>query len=144
MKTLCYCYWLWVFVRSSHRSCSVAKGVLGNFAKFTGKHLCQSLFFNKVAGWDQNISGWLLLICQAVFLCQLPLKSVKTLKHGWKIGCISDRLLGHITTYFQSFSFKITMIIIHFGLHNILLSLIFMHEVLLYFSFTVVVPISLH
>ena len=23
--------------------------VLGNFAKFTGKHLCQSLFFNKVA-----------------------------------------------------------------------------------------------
>ena len=24
--------------------------VLRNFAKFTGKHLCQSLFFNKVAG----------------------------------------------------------------------------------------------
>ena len=26
------------------------KGVLRNFAKFTGKHLCQSLFFNKVTG----------------------------------------------------------------------------------------------
>ena len=26
------------------------KGVLRNFAKFSGKHLCQSLFFNKVAG----------------------------------------------------------------------------------------------
>ena len=26
------------------------KGVLRNLAKFTGKHLCQSLFFNKVAG----------------------------------------------------------------------------------------------
>ena len=26
------------------------KGVLRNFAKFTGKHLCQSLFLNKVAG----------------------------------------------------------------------------------------------
>ena len=25
------------------------KGVLRNFAKFTGKHLCHSLFFNKVA-----------------------------------------------------------------------------------------------
>ena len=25
------------------------KGVLTNFAKFTGKHLCQSLFFKKVA-----------------------------------------------------------------------------------------------
>ena len=37
-------------VRSSHWRCSVKKGVLRNFAKFTGKHLCQSLFFNKVAG----------------------------------------------------------------------------------------------
>ena len=26
------------------------KGVLKNFAKLTGKHLCQSLFFNKAAG----------------------------------------------------------------------------------------------
>ena len=26
------------------------KGILWNFAKSTGKHLCQSLFFNKVAG----------------------------------------------------------------------------------------------
>ena len=26
------------------------KGVLRNFTKFTGKHLCQSLFLNKVAG----------------------------------------------------------------------------------------------
>ena len=26
------------------------KGVLRNFAKFTGKHLFQSLFFNKLAG----------------------------------------------------------------------------------------------
>ena len=31
------------------RRCSVNKGVLRNFAKFTGKHLPQSLFFNKVA-----------------------------------------------------------------------------------------------
>ena len=36
-----------IFVgRNSHRRCSV-KGVLRNFPKFTGKHLCQSLFFNK-------------------------------------------------------------------------------------------------
>ena len=26
------------------------KKVLENFTKFTGKHLCQNLFFNKVAG----------------------------------------------------------------------------------------------
>ena len=29
---------------------SVKKGAFKNFAKFTGKHLCQSVFFNKVAG----------------------------------------------------------------------------------------------
>ena len=36
--------------RSSHWRCSVGKGVLRNFAKFTWKHLCQSLYFDKVAG----------------------------------------------------------------------------------------------
>ena len=36
--------------RSSHRSCSVRKGILRNFAKFAGKHLCLSLFFNEVGG----------------------------------------------------------------------------------------------
>ena len=30
--------------------CSVKKDVLKNFTKFTGKHLCQSLSFNKVVG----------------------------------------------------------------------------------------------
>ena len=33
---------------SSHQRCSIRKGVLRNFAKFTGKHLYLSLFFNKV------------------------------------------------------------------------------------------------
>ena len=37
-------------VRSSHQSCYMEIGVLRNFAKFIGKHLCQGLFFNKVAG----------------------------------------------------------------------------------------------
>ena len=31
------------------------KGVLKNFAKFTGKHLCQRLFFNKVTGLSLQI-----------------------------------------------------------------------------------------
>ena len=30
--------------------CSVRKGVLRNFTKFTGKHLCQNFFFNNVVG----------------------------------------------------------------------------------------------
>ena len=46
------CYRLYNFpsFRGNHWRCSVRKGVLGNFAKFAGKHLWQSLFFNKVAG----------------------------------------------------------------------------------------------
>ena len=34
--------------RSSHHRCFVKIDVLKNVVKFTGKHLCQSLFFNKV------------------------------------------------------------------------------------------------
>ena len=58
-----YC-WLWIskcrwgsgyhlfdsqFMKAVARRCSVKKSGLRNFAKFTGKHLCQSFFFNKVA-----------------------------------------------------------------------------------------------
>ena len=42
--------WKFFYDRSSHRRCSVGKGVLRNFGKFIGKHLRQSLFFNKFAG----------------------------------------------------------------------------------------------
>ena len=35
--------------RRSHRKCYTRKSVLRNFAKFTGKNLCQSPFFNKAA-----------------------------------------------------------------------------------------------
>ena len=36
--------------RSSHKRCSVKKGVLRNFAKFTKKHLCQSPFLLNTSG----------------------------------------------------------------------------------------------
>ena len=35
--------------RSSRPEVFCKKGALRNFAKFTGKYLCQNLFFNKVA-----------------------------------------------------------------------------------------------
>ena len=53
-----YFFYSW----SSHRRCSVRICVFSNVAKFTEKHLCQSLFFNKIGGWGlQNPSGRLLL-----------------------------------------------------------------------------------
>ena len=59
--------------RSSRRRCSVRKDVLRNFAEYTGKHLCQSLFFNEGAGLLQNTfftehSGRLLLTMFLLFL----------------------------------------------------------------------------
>ena len=35
--------------RTSRLEVFCKNGILRNFKKFTGKHLCQSLFFNKVA-----------------------------------------------------------------------------------------------
>ena len=37
-------------IKSSYQRCSMKKGVLRNFTKFTVKYLCQSLFFNRVVG----------------------------------------------------------------------------------------------
>ena len=38
------------FTEAVARCCSVKNVFLKSFAKFTGKHLCHSIFFNKVAG----------------------------------------------------------------------------------------------
>ena len=41
--------------RRSQRRCSITKGVLKNFVKFTGKYLCRSFFFNYVACLPANL-----------------------------------------------------------------------------------------
>ena len=40
---------IFLVFRSSRPEVFRKKGALRNFAKFTGKHLCKSLFFDKVA-----------------------------------------------------------------------------------------------
>ena len=37
-----------IIIRNNHRRCSIRKDVPRNFAKFTGKHLCQGLFLKKL------------------------------------------------------------------------------------------------
>ena len=39
-----------VFMQKHPMEVLLKKGVLKYFSKFTGKHLCQSLFFNKIVG----------------------------------------------------------------------------------------------
>ena len=50
------------FIRSSRPEVLCKKGALRNFSTFTGKHLCQSIFFKKAAGlraatWLKRDSG---------------------------------------------------------------------------------------
>ena len=59
--------------RRSHQWRSIKKGVIENYAKFPGKRLCQSLFFNKVAG----LRAKTLFKKRLCRLC-LPLKFWKT------------------------------------------------------------------
>ena len=41
--------------RSTRPEVFYKKGVFKNFRKFTGKHLCQGLFFNKIAGLSSGL-----------------------------------------------------------------------------------------
>ena len=102
--------------RSSRPKMSCKKGVLKSFAKFTGKHLYQSLFFNKVVGlrfatllkkrfWHRcflvnfakflrtpflyNTSGWLLLIARDMT------KSLKTQKQMDMTHRLWQKRYGH-------------------------------------------------
>ena len=54
IKAIEWCHWL-RYCRRSHQRCSLKKGVLKNFTKFTGKHLCQSLFLIKLQAWDLQL-----------------------------------------------------------------------------------------
>ena len=49
------------FFRSSCPEVFCKKGVFKSFEKFTGKHLCQSLFFNKVAALMAASVFWLII-----------------------------------------------------------------------------------
>ena len=42
----------WALIRSSCPEVFCEKGVLRNFTKFTGKHLCQSLFLINLQGLE--------------------------------------------------------------------------------------------
>ena len=49
----------------------LSEDVFKSFAKFTEKHLCRSLFFNKVTGWkpkNLRISHWRCSVKEGVFL----------------------------------------------------------------------------
>ena len=59
------------------------KSVLRNFTKFAGKHLCQRLFFNKVAGLRpanllKSVSGTGVFLCGICGICGISKKTFFT------------------------------------------------------------------
>ena len=59
--------------RSSHLKCSVKKGVPRNFAKFTGKHLCQIPFLIKMQVSGTGVFLWILQIFYEHLFYRAPL-----------------------------------------------------------------------
>ena len=70
-------------IRGSRPEVFCRIGVLRNFAKFTGKHLCQSLFFNKVTGLRPLACNFIKKEALAqVFSCEFCKISENTLFYG--------------------------------------------------------------
>ena len=66
-------YWKCTVLEAITQRCSVRKGVPRNFVKFTGTHLCQNLFFNKVAGLWPVFSCEIYKISKNTFSYRTPL-----------------------------------------------------------------------
>ena len=92
-------------LRSSHQRCSMKKGVIRNFTKFTGKHLCQSLFFNKVAGLLQTLTQ--------VFSCEFCEISKNTFftEHIWMAASKKFRFIWMAKLNTCKFTFEINVIV---------------------------------
>ena len=78
--------------RSSRQEVFFKKGILRNFAKFTGKRLCQSLFFDKVAGLRQ--------LKKRPWLRCFPVNFVKFLRTPFRTEHLQWLLLFFCLCYF--------------------------------------------
>ena len=86
-------------VISSHQGCSIKKGVPESFAKFTGKHLCQSLFSNEVTGLRSEKDT-----LAKVFSCEFPeifnntffIEHLRTTASVWSPNMDSRKTQRHI------------------------------------------------
>ena len=74
--------------------CSTKKAVLKNFAKFTGKHLCQSIFFNARVSFLLNNKFIKKVTLAQVFSCEFCEVFKNTfLKQNRKASKLTDKKL---------------------------------------------------
>ena len=108
--------------RSSHQRCSMKKGVLRNFTKFTGKHLCQSLFFNKVAGLRPAT-----LLKKRLWHRCFPVNFVKFLRTPF-LQNTSGRLLLGLPENISKTSFDVDIFASQINLASFHVSIVFIKE----------------
>ena len=99
LQSLNFCSWKkvscisWSMFRSSRPEVFCKKGVLRNFAKFTGKHLCQSLFLIKLQASVLNFVKKETL--SQVFSCKFYeiSKNINFIEHLWWLLLYVHRFL---------------------------------------------------
>ena len=91
-----------VKTRSSRSEVFCKKGVPINFAKFTGKHLCQSLFSNRPQACNFTETETL----AQVFSCEFCEISKNTFFHRAPLVAASEKLRGLNTKYSKSEPYK--------------------------------------
>ena len=99
---------------SSHRRCSIQKFVLKNFAKFTGKHPCQSLYFNKACNFiKKGVFLWILqkflkqLLYRAspgyCFWRNIKQKNWTCFRLRWKLITLRKKMKFSIKDFFRKY-----------------------------------------
>ena len=83
------------WLRRSRQEVLCEKGVLRNFTKFTGKQLCQGLFFNKVAGL-RHATLWKKRQLAQVLFCEFCEISKSTFPYRTSLdSCHFSSLISH-------------------------------------------------
>ena len=96
-----------IIIRSSRLEVFCRKGILRNFAKFTGKHLYQSLFVNKVVGCATLLKKKLLQWCFSINFA----KFLRT-------SCLTEHLLWLILYNKLQSTTNVTVVTVNDNLHN--------------------------
>ena len=117
IKSVCFKNFIFQYIKAATR-CSVRKGVLRNSAKFTGKYLCQTLYFNKFEDLRPET-----LFKRRLWHRRFPVNFAKFLRTSfliehiwWLLRCqtylrILDFKLNHDKAFNLRFSEKITNLI---------------------------------
>ena len=97
-------------LRSSDRRCSVKIGVLRNFTKFTGKHLYQSLCFNKFVEAYNFIKKETLAQVFSCEFCEISKNTFFT-EHLWTTASIySPESLVNLLSLFKHYTHRMKKI----------------------------------